>query len=790
MSITRSGLLLATLLIVLVMAFPLVSSAQTADVQALINSLLAQVRALQAQLAALLQNQNPNPIPTQSCQLYRDLTVGSTGQDVSCLQSLLAKDPSVYPEAQISGYFGLLTQAAVQRYQLKYGLSVTGYADINTRTDIQNRLGNPIIPQPVTNITFTANPSTITAGSNSILSWSTSGMTQCTVSGPSLSYTGTAGSQSTGTLYTTSSYVINCVKTDGSPESRTATVTVNAAPSMNLVASPATVTSGGSSVITWNSQGMSSCNVTGNNFNYSGLSGNQTSGPLTITTTYTLTCTKTTGGVDTRTVTITVEQPINITLTANPTLVAYNGSATIAWNASVSGITSCSLAGGTSTFTGLTGSVSTGQLKTDTTYTLTCQKSAGGSETRTVTVDVGSQVSLTISANPTTVRSGGVSTITWSSTNATSCKVTGPGIASDGPISGSATTAGLTADSTYVLDCAGEGGSRTDKSVKVSVVSDTEIARGIIADLDKIEDALRAVLTDQSATSWWRDTSFTGSDNPTIAQMITENAAIRAKLASAPVPPTVEGGSYKYDNEADTYACGGVRSRGVNISLENVSAGVLTKLEELIDGNANANCGRMTYDGSLMLYKLSNANAFIADPVLRITAGKTTLVSGQGTVITWSATHVNSCTVTGPNFSNVAGSSGSRATGALTSDATYRLTCTSSGFSGSVSKAVRIDVRATAPTCKLTATPGQFSGRSNIKLSWTTTGATSGSINQGVGPMTPIASGSRNVSPTATTKYTATLTGPGGERSCSVTVTKTTAEASLFPVTSFDLVEI
>ncbi len=49
-----------------------------------------------------------------------------TGQRVITLQSMLAEDPSVYPEGRITGYYGVLTVKAVERFQLKYGISTLG----------------------------------------------------------------------------------------------------------------------------------------------------------------------------------------------------------------------------------------------------------------------------------------------------------------------------------------------------------------------------------------------------------------------------------------------------------------------------------------------------------------------------------------------------------------------------------------------------------------------------------------------------------------------------------------
>jgi peptidoglycan hydrolase-like protein with peptidoglycan-binding domain len=54
------------------------------------------------------------------------LGVGSQGSDVAALQAYLAADPSIYPQGTVSGYFGSLTRAAVQRFQEKYGIAKAG----------------------------------------------------------------------------------------------------------------------------------------------------------------------------------------------------------------------------------------------------------------------------------------------------------------------------------------------------------------------------------------------------------------------------------------------------------------------------------------------------------------------------------------------------------------------------------------------------------------------------------------------------------------------------------------
>ncbi len=55
-----------------------------------------------------------------SFQFKSDLKIGSSGSEVEELQKCLAKDKEVYPEGEVSGYFGPKTKAAVIRFQEKY----------------------------------------------------------------------------------------------------------------------------------------------------------------------------------------------------------------------------------------------------------------------------------------------------------------------------------------------------------------------------------------------------------------------------------------------------------------------------------------------------------------------------------------------------------------------------------------------------------------------------------------------------------------------------------------------
>jgi hypothetical protein len=81
----------------------------------------------------------------------------------------------------------------------------------------------------------------------------------------------------------------------------------------------------------------------------------------------------------------------------------------------------------------------------------------------------------------------------------------------------------------------------------------------------------------------------------------------------------------------------------------------------------------------------------------------------------------------------------------------------------------RASAGVTWPSATLTASPATTTAGGNTTLSWTTSGAASVSINQGIGSVA--ASGSRVVTPAATTTYTLTATNAGGTTTATAVVT-------------------
>jgi ABC-type transport system substrate-binding protein len=73
-------------------------------------------------------------------QFKSNLATGSQGTEVKELQKCLAKDPEVYPEGEVTGYFGSKTKAAVIKFQEKYRADILVPAGLEEGTGSVKKL--------------------------------------------------------------------------------------------------------------------------------------------------------------------------------------------------------------------------------------------------------------------------------------------------------------------------------------------------------------------------------------------------------------------------------------------------------------------------------------------------------------------------------------------------------------------------------------------------------------------------------------------------------------------------
>jgi peptidoglycan hydrolase-like protein with peptidoglycan-binding domain len=133
--------------------------------------------ALPAALAFLVA-----PVAFAATTISSDMSVGSTGDDVTALQTFLAMDPSIYPEGLVTGYYGSLTASAVTRFQARYGIDQVGVVGPITRAKINSLLasggfgggvGGPVATAGDVSAPIMTPQNVTTAPNSATISWTT-----------------------------------------------------------------------------------------------------------------------------------------------------------------------------------------------------------------------------------------------------------------------------------------------------------------------------------------------------------------------------------------------------------------------------------------------------------------------------------------------------------------------------------------------------------------------------------------------------------------------------------------
>lgn len=124
-------------------------------------------------------------IQSAHAMITNQLDLGSTGSDVTELQTYLSTDSSLYPSKLVTGYFGPLTQSGVGKFQTVQGIvsngtpATTGFGRVGPQTmlKLNQVMGNqsynnypiysdiaPILTSPL--VQFTRNSATVTWNTN------------------------------------------------------------------------------------------------------------------------------------------------------------------------------------------------------------------------------------------------------------------------------------------------------------------------------------------------------------------------------------------------------------------------------------------------------------------------------------------------------------------------------------------------------------------------------------------------------------------------------------------------
>ena len=144
-------------------------------------------------------------------------------------------------------------------------------------------------------------------------------------------------------------------------------------------------------------------------------------------------------------------------------------------------------------------------------------------------------------------------------------------------------------------------------------------------------------------------------------------------------------------------------------------------------------------------------------------ASHSTISPGQSTQLIWRVTGATSVTI-----DNGIGSAPAEVLVSPTTTTTYTLTASSSAGSSTAKLTITV-TGSTLTISSFTASPSSITSGGSSTLSWSVSGATSVSLNQGIGDVTSLTS--KSVSPSTTTTYTLTAANSSGSVSTGATVT-------------------
>ena len=251
-----------------------------------------------------------------------------------------------------------------------------------------------VAANPAPTVSITANPTSVMAGSSSILTAAATNATQVTITGSdgsSYALSASGGTQSVDPASTTT-YTATATGAGGNiTATATLTVTPNPPPTVTITADPTSVMAGSSSTLTVNTTNATQVTITGSDGSSYTLPSTSTTQPVnpTATTTYTATATGPGGNTSaTATVTVTQNPPPTVTIDANPTSIASGNSSSLTVTAiNATQVTIAGSDGSSYTLQPSGGTQSVSPTATAT-YRVTATGAAGTTSTGAVTVTV------------------------------------------------------------------------------------------------------------------------------------------------------------------------------------------------------------------------------------------------------------------------------------------------------------------------------------------------------------------------------------------------------------------
>lgn len=408
-----------------------------------------------------------------------------------------------------------------------------------------------------------------------------------------------------------------------------------------------------------------------------------------------------------------------INITANPTSIPVGKSSTLTATATnATQVTVTGTDGSTYTMRPNGGTQSVSPTAT-TTYTAVATGPGGEvSATAIVTVGPTPAPTVNITANPTSIATGGSSTLTVTATNATQVTITG----TDGSSytlqpSGGAQTVSPIATTIYIANATGAGG-KISASATVTVLPPMAPTISIVANPTSITSGNSALLTVAATNA--TQVTITGTDG-----------------SSYPLPPN--GGTKSVSPTATTTYTATATGAGGKISAS------------------------------------ATVTVATSAPTVSIIAKPTSITSGSSSLLTVAAANATQVTINGTDNSTYT-LQPNGGTQSVSPNATTTYTATATGIGGKTSAVTTVTVTPNpAPTVTIIANPIAVTVGSSSILSVTATNATQVTItgtDHSTYTLLP-SGGTQAVSPAVTTTYTATATGAGGKISATAIVSVT-----------------
>src|SRR3989338_2359190 len=530
-------------------------------------------------------------------------------------------------------------------------------------------------------VTASADTGSVEYGSSVTLTWSTENAATITINGEPQS--SVSGSRTFHNIQANTTYTLVAKTADGNANCST-TVNIQCVPPVvvhplcEMTPVEQTINSGESANLTWSTTNAVSATLT--SFGTVGLSGTQSTGPLSTTTSYTLTAKAQNGETVQCHSIIKVKPPVEENLpscdafTAAPTVINQGQSSTLTW--ATTNATNVVIDNGVGVVAA-SGSVSVSPLGT-TTYTLTASNVAGKKDTCTATVTVTTEEILpscdAFTATPTVIQKGQSATLAWATTNAT--RVVIDNAIGEVAASGTLSVSPL-ATTTYMLTAFGTGDNK-DTCTATVIVKDTPVETLPSCVAFTATPTTLPVGGGNVALAWETKDATSVSISPIIGSVATTGTT----SVSISTTTTYTLTASNVDGEKDTCA--------VTIVVPPPTSNVITCAD--------------------------NVTISVADSVIR---------RGNSTTLNWSTTGI-----TGVTFDNgitsTALSGSTTVTPSVTT--TYTLTATDGTTSVACPVTVRVDSGggggSSAPRCELEISDTKIKLGESVVLTWDSTRAT------------------------------------------------------------------